>query len=72
LSVLAATDPETKKQIAGVIGLGLPDMNELAWRWRDSLIYITHGLPNEPMFSAAAIIGRVSADPTGRNPLDER
>jgi dienelactone hydrolase len=63
LSVLAATDPETKKQIGGVIGLGLPDMNELAWRWRDSLIYVTHGLPNEPMFSAAGVIGKVAPVP---------
>ena len=63
LSVLAATDPETKKQIGGVIGLGLPDMNELGWRWRDSLIYVTHGLPNEPMFSAAGMIGRVAPVP---------
>jgi alpha-beta hydrolase superfamily lysophospholipase len=63
LSVLAATDPETKKLIGGVIGLGLPDMNELGWRWRDSLIYVTHGLPNEPLFSAAAIVGRVAPVP---------
>lgn len=63
LSVLAGTDPETKKHIGGVIGLGLPDMNELAWRWRDSLIYITHGAPNEPMFSAAAVIAKVAPVP---------
>ena len=37
LSVLAATDPQTKRSIAGVIGLGLPDLNELGWRWTDSL-----------------------------------
>src|SRR6185436_16638740 len=41
LSVLAATDPQTKRDIAGVIGLGLPDLNELGWRWKDSLIYVT-------------------------------
>lgn len=29
LSVLAATDPETKALVSGVIGLGLPDLNEL-------------------------------------------
>lgn len=63
LSVLAATDPETRDSIGGVIGLGLPDMNELAWRWKDALIYLTHGLPNEPMFSAAAIIGKVAPLP---------
>jgi len=63
LSVLAATNPQTKREIAGVIALGLPEMNELAWRWRDSLIYLTHGLPNEPMFSAAEVIGKVAPVP---------
>ena len=65
LSVLAATDPRTKRAIAGVIGLGLPDLNELGWRWRDSLIYVTHGTPNEPTFSAAAIVDRVASTPLG-------
>lgn len=63
LSVLAATDPMTKAAIAGVIGLGLPNLNELGWRWRDSLIYLTHGAPHEPTFSAAAVAGRVSPVP---------
>jgi alpha-beta hydrolase superfamily lysophospholipase len=63
LSVLAATDPETKRMIGGVIGLGLPDMNELAWHWKDALIYITHGTPKEPMFSTATVIGKVAPLP---------
>ena len=63
LSVLAATDASTKADISGVIGLGLPDLNELGWRWRDALIYLTHGAPNEPMFSAAAIVARVTPIP---------
>jgi fermentation-respiration switch protein FrsA (DUF1100 family) len=63
LSVLAATDPLTKQEIGGVIGLGLPDLNELGWRWKDSLIYLTHGMPNEPAFSAAAIVGKVTPVP---------
>jgi alpha-beta hydrolase superfamily lysophospholipase len=63
LSVLAATDPRTKSAIAGVIGLGLPDLNELGWRWKDSIIYLTHGMPNEPTFSTAAVIERVSPVP---------
>ena len=65
LSVLAATDPDTKRSIAGVIGLGLPDLNELGWRWKDSLIYLTHGVPNEPTFSTAAIVDRVGPIPLG-------
>jgi len=63
LSVLAATDPLIKQAIAGVIGLGLPDLNELGWRLRDSLIYITHTTPKEPTFSTAAVVDRMSPVP---------
>lgn len=63
LSVLAATDPETKSMIAGVIGLGLGDVNELGWRWKDSIIYFTHGVPNEPTFSVAGVVDRVAPIP---------
>lgn len=63
LSVLAATDPATQRVIAGVLGLGLPDLNELGWRWRDAVIYVTHGVPHEPTFSAAALVGRVAPVP---------
>jgi fermentation-respiration switch protein FrsA (DUF1100 family) len=65
LSVLAATDPMTKAAIAGVIGLGLPDVNELGWKWKDAVIYLTHAVPREPTFSAAAIIDKVSPIPLG-------
>ena len=63
LSVLAATDPRTQTSISGVLGVGLPDLNELGWRWRDSLIYVTHRVPNEPTFSTAAIVNRVAPVP---------
>jgi fermentation-respiration switch protein FrsA (DUF1100 family) len=63
LSVLAATDSAAKWRLAGVIALGLPDRNELGWRWKDSLIYVTHGVPNEPTFSAGAIVGRMAPVP---------
>lgn len=63
LSVLAATDPGTRRAIAGVIGLGLPDLTELGWRWRDALIYLTHGLPREPTFSTADVVGRMAPAP---------
>jgi len=63
LSVLAATDPATNAVIGGVIGLGLPDLTELGWRWRDAIIWITKGVPNEPTFSTAAIIEMVAPLP---------
>jgi alpha-beta hydrolase superfamily lysophospholipase len=63
LSLLAATDPRTQAVISGVVGLGLPDVNELGWRWKDALIYLTHGVPKEPTFSATAIAGQVAPLP---------
>jgi fermentation-respiration switch protein FrsA (DUF1100 family) len=63
LSVLAATDPATRSAIAGVVGLGLPDINELGWRWKDALIYVTHGIPNEPTFSTATLVSKVAPVP---------
>jgi dienelactone hydrolase len=65
LSVLAAGDPRVKTAIAGVIGLGLPELNELGWRWQDSLIYVTHGVPSEPTFSVSTIVDRVAPVPLG-------
>ena len=63
LSVFAASDPRMKEAIAGVIGLGLPDLNELGWHWKDALIYLTHGAPNEPTFSVSTIVDRVAPVP---------
>jgi alpha-beta hydrolase superfamily lysophospholipase len=63
LSVLAATDQQTKRAIGGVVAIGLPNRNELGWRWKDSLIYLTHKVPNEPTFSAEAIAGSVTPVP---------
>ncbi len=63
LSVLAATAPDVQARVGGVIALGLPDRNELGWRWRDSIIYVTKKTPNEPTFSAREVAGRVAPVP---------
>jgi pimeloyl-ACP methyl ester carboxylesterase len=63
LSVLAASDPRTREKIRGVVGLGLPDVNELGWRFRDSIIYLTKGVPNEPTFRASDFVERVAPLP---------
>ena len=63
LSVLAAGDPDTRASIGGVIGIGLPEVNELGWRWKDSLTYITHHPPNEPVFNATGMVGNVAPLP---------
>jgi fermentation-respiration switch protein FrsA (DUF1100 family) len=63
LSVLAATEPQLRSAIRGIVGLGLPDVNELGWRWSDSVIYVTKGIPNEPTFSVKAIVDQVAPLP---------
>jgi hypothetical protein len=59
----AATDPRTRDAIGGVLGLGLPDLNELGWRWRDAWIYLSHGTPNEALFSTAGLAAKVAPLP---------
>jgi pimeloyl-ACP methyl ester carboxylesterase len=59
LSILAATEPRTRQSVDGVVALGMPSITELGWRWKDALIYVTHGTPNEPSFNTAAVVGRV-------------
>jgi fermentation-respiration switch protein FrsA (DUF1100 family) len=63
LSVLAAASPAVRARIAGVVALGLPDRNELAWRFRDSLIYLTKKTPDEPTFSVRDVVSRVAPAP---------
>jgi pimeloyl-ACP methyl ester carboxylesterase len=63
LSVLAAAAPGTKPLLRGVIALGLPDVNELGWRWKDAMIYVTHGVPDEPTFRARDVVAGVAPLP---------
>ena len=63
LSVLASTDASIKGQIQGILALGLPDQNELGWKWQDFTIWITKGIPNEPSFMVEDIIHQVSPVP---------
>ena len=63
LSVLAATEASVKARVSGVLALGLPDQNELGWKWRDFTIWITKRAPNEPSFMVEDIIQRLSPVP---------
>lgn len=63
LAVLAATSDPMKSKVAGIVGLGLPDHAELGWRFRDSMIYVTKGVPKEPLFSTAELIEKVAPLP---------
>jgi len=63
LSVLAATEPQVKMSVQGILGLGLPDQTELGWKWQDFTIWITKKSPAEPSFMVEDIIQRVSPIP---------
>ncbi len=63
LSVLAATSPATRSRIRGIVGVGLPDVSELGWRWMDAITYLTHRLPNEPTFSVGAVVAAIAPVP---------
>ena len=60
---MAASSQELKGSIQGVLGLGLPDQNELGWKWQDFTIWITKKVPNEPSFMVEDIIGQVGPVP---------
>ena len=63
LAVLAAADPALQPKLLGVVALGLPDDAELGWRWRDSLIYLTHKTPDEPVFHTSDYVARLGPVP---------
>jgi type IV secretory pathway VirJ component len=63
LSVLAAGAAANKRHLAGVIAVSLGEQNELGWRWKDSIIYVTKGVPHEPLFSATALMPLVTPVP---------
>lgn len=63
LSVLAATSAATNAEMSGIVGVGLPDVNELAWRWKDAMTYVTHRIPDEPTFSVRAALSQIDPIP---------
>lgn len=63
LAVVAAADPHNQGRIAGVLVFGLGERNELAWHWKDSVIYVTKAVPAEPTFNATTYIPHVSPLP---------
>ena len=63
LSLVAAADPQNRPRIRGVVTYGVGEQNELAWHWKDSLIYITKRVPAEPHFSASSFIPHIAPLP---------
>jgi dienelactone hydrolase len=63
LAVLGGLDPTLRGDLRGVVAIGLPELNELAWRWSDSVIYVTKKVPNEPTFNSKDYLGKLAPVP---------
>jgi len=63
LALVAGSDAALQPHLLGIVALGLPRVNELGWRFRDSIIYLTHGTPNEPTFDSGDYIPKLGPVP---------
>lgn len=62
LMVLAAAAPD-RGPYAGLITMGLGEMNVLGWRLADYLTYLTRKAPNEPRFSVLPYMPKIAPLP---------
>lgn len=63
LDLAAGADESNHDIFSGVIAIGTPETNILAWRWRDAGAWITKRVPNEPTFRSAELIPNISPLP---------
>jgi len=63
LDLAAAADEPNHDVFSGVIAIGTPETNILAWRWWDAGAWITKRVPREPTFRSAQFIPNVSPLP---------
>lgn len=63
LGLAAAANPANQEIFAGIIVIGVPEDNILAWRWKDVGAWITKKSPREPAFKSADFIPRIAPLP---------
>jgi pimeloyl-ACP methyl ester carboxylesterase len=63
LGLAATANTENQKIFAGLLAIGTPEYNILAWHWTDVGAAITKTVPNEPKFKSADYISKVSPLP---------
>ena len=62
-SVLVASDTALKDRVSRIVAISLPELNELAWKPSDALIYLTHGVPHEKVFNSGDYLARFAPVP---------
>jgi pimeloyl-ACP methyl ester carboxylesterase len=63
LELAAAADKANQALFLGLIAIGIPETNILAWHWKDIAASLTKTVPNEPTFKSSELIGLVSPLP---------
>jgi pimeloyl-ACP methyl ester carboxylesterase len=63
LGLAAAATHENKALFDGIIAIGVPENNILAWHWKDVGAWLTKTAPHEPTFKSADFISRTSPLP---------
>ena len=63
LDLVAAADQANRRDFTGLIAIGTPEVNILAWRWKDAGAWITRSVPHEPTFKSADFVQAISPLP---------
>jgi pimeloyl-ACP methyl ester carboxylesterase len=63
LGLVAAGCATNHEVFSGLVAIGTPEVNILAWRWRDVSAWITKSVPHEPTFKSADFVDVVSPLP---------
>jgi pimeloyl-ACP methyl ester carboxylesterase len=63
LGLAATADAANQAIFDGLVAIGTPEYNILAWRWTDIGAQITKKLPHEPTFKSADFMAKVSPLP---------
>ncbi len=63
LAVAAAAAPESHAWVDGVLTMGLPPSDELAFHWSDFTSWLTKKPMNEPSFNPESLIGAIAPMP---------
>ena len=62
-SVVVAAQAEFSVPVSRIVAISLPLYGERAWRATDSIIYFTHGVPNEKLFDARDYLKKLKETP---------
>ena len=63
LELAATADADNRTLFDGLVAIGMPEYNVLAWRWTDIGAQIAKTLPHEPTFKSGDFVAKVSPLP---------